>query len=154
MGYKFGKTKDDTKVPVRNMLMGRAVSVFLSKTKVNGIHLQKRLTWDGYIRETTERDKKGNWKGKHLANTWFARLPKPMRKLSGLMSLCKNDLEWINSTRFICNYFKIANFKKISQWKIRKSINAIQEILPSDQQAWEQFWGTISDYRNWINPRD
>ena len=28
------------------------------------------------------------------------------------------------------------------------------ENLPSDQQAWEQFWETISDYRNWINLQD
>lgn len=33
--------------------------------------------------------------------TWFSRFPKPMRKLSGLISRWRNDLEWTNSTRLI-----------------------------------------------------
>lgn len=38
---KIRKSKDDIKVPVGNMPLS-VVSVFLSKTEVNDIHLQKR----------------------------------------------------------------------------------------------------------------
>lgn len=112
MVNKIRKGKDVIKVPVGNMLMCSGVSVFLSKTEVNDIHLQKSQIWNGYIciGDDQKISKKRNRKSTNYTNTWFARLPKPMRKLSGLISRCKNDLEWTNSTRFICNQFQIETF--------------------------------------------
>lgn len=48
--------------------------------------------------------------------------------------------------------FGLRYHKKTGQFQLQAY--AIQENLPFDQQAWEQFWGTISYYKNWINPQD
>lgn len=89
-------------LPVRNMLMSRTVSIFLCQTKINDIDLIIMIAETNFVQQTkftsiTEKNSIGNGN----IRTWLARRPKPMRKLSGLISRCKNDFEWTNSTRLI-----------------------------------------------------
>lgn len=129
--------------------MSWSISIFLSKTKVNDVNL-----WGNRYQGMPYRKWKKTPILKYFSHTWFARLPKPMRKLSGLISRCKNDLEWTNSTRLICNEYHDYYIEIESIHIGRNSMHPVNAILPSDRLAWEQSSKIISYCRNWINPQD
>eukprot|EP01052_Picozoa_sp_SAG31_P002589 SAG31_NODE_92_length_26360_cov_29.601881_18_plen_193_part_00 len=65
-------------LPVRNVLMGTRVSVFLRQTKIDHVNLDNEECLAPIDASSAAFYK--------MALTWFARLPRPMRKLSGLIS--------------------------------------------------------------------
>lgn len=47
-------------------------------------------------------------KPKSITLTWFPRLPKPIKKLSGLISRWMKFFEWMNSMRRSCNEWRMS----------------------------------------------
>lgn len=127
------------------MLMIR-IPIFLGEPEVNDINLEVDK-WS-YHPQTI----KQNWENLKIRSegkqkTWFARLPMPMRKLSGLRSRCRNDLEWTNSRRL--SWKRSRDFH--DKWTIKLFTKQI--ALPSDLQAWEQSSTTTSYYKRWTCPQ-
>lgn len=93
-------------------------------------------------------------KDKH---TWFALRPKPMRKLSGLMSRWRKPLECIYSTRLICHRIN-ASITPIETTVLQHSTivrknegEKTSMHLLTDQQAWELFSMWIFYCSSWIS---
>lgn len=84
------------------MAIRSGITVSFCKTKINYIYLI-------ITRELLANSSVHCHSNKAIRNfnastpsTWFAFRPRPIRKLSGLMSLCKYPLECMNSILVIC----------------------------------------------------
>lgn len=88
-------------LPIRNVLMSRSISIFLGESKIDGInlHVTDLQIQPNHNQEIENDTEKLQSKAKRV--TWLARLPNPMRKLSGFISRCRKDLECIYSIRVI-----------------------------------------------------
>lgn len=117
----FIKELVNKNLPIWNMLMCWTISVLLGKSEINNVNLNKneknlnrkrQYTWSFYIYKTETK-----------SPTWLARLPRPIRKLSGLISRCRKYLECTNSTLLICKW-KIKKLnsqlkrKKVKEWSL------------------------------------
>lgn len=94
------------------MAIGCRISVSLCESKINDVNLSKKKMMEDQKKNEIQtgqstRDKKKS--DLTTAITWVAFRPRPMRKLSGLMSLCKNPFECTYSILVIWNSIKSNN---------------------------------------------